>query len=98
MCSVTQLCPILCGPMAATHKAHLSMELSSQEYWSGCHFQLQSKALVMLYFLIWVVVTWLGSLSICILVHIVYLFKHNLKISSMNNFKNSVNKVEKRIS
>ena len=61
--------------MAATHKAHLSMELSSQEYWSGCHFQLQSKALVMLYFLIWVVVTWECLL---VIIHQVYTYDLNV--------------------
>ena len=32
VCSVTQLCPILCNPM------DLSMEFSSQEYWHGLPF------------------------------------------------------------
>ena len=32
---VTQSCPTLCNPWAVVCQAHLSMEFSKQEYWSG---------------------------------------------------------------
>ena len=32
---VSQSCPILCDPMTVASQAPLSMEFSSQEYWSG---------------------------------------------------------------
>ena len=35
---VSQLCLILCDPMAGAHQAPLSMEFSRQEYWSGLPF------------------------------------------------------------
>ena len=35
LCLVTQLCPTLCYPWPAACQAPLSMEFSSQEYWSG---------------------------------------------------------------
>ena len=38
VCSFAQLCPTLCDPMDCNP---LSMELSRQEYWRGCHFVLQ---------------------------------------------------------
>jgi len=41
VCLVTELCPILLDPMNLAHQAPLSMGLSRQEYWSGCHFLLQ---------------------------------------------------------
>ena len=42
-CSVIELCSTLCDSMEWTvaHQAALSMEFSSQEYWSGFHFFLQ---------------------------------------------------------
>ena len=39
----TQLCLCLCDPMTAVSQAPLSMELSRQEYWMGCHFLLQAS-------------------------------------------------------
>ena len=35
LCSVTQLCPTLCNPMAVAHQAPLSMGFSRLEHWSG---------------------------------------------------------------
>ena len=35
---VAQLCLTLCDPMVCSHQAPLSMEFSSQEYWSGLPF------------------------------------------------------------
>ena len=32
---VAQSCPTLCNPWTVAHQAPLSMEFSSQEYWSG---------------------------------------------------------------
>ena len=39
--SVTKSCPTLCDRMDCSHQAPLSMRLSRQEYWMGCHFLLQ---------------------------------------------------------
>ena len=36
MCA--QLCPIYCNPWTVACQAHLSMEFSRQEYWSGLSF------------------------------------------------------------
>ena len=38
---VAQSCPTLCYPVDYSPQAPLSVELSRQEYWSGCHFLLQ---------------------------------------------------------
>ena len=38
MCICTQLCPTLCTPWTVACQAHLSMEFSRQEYWSGLPF------------------------------------------------------------
>ena len=32
---VARLCPTLCKPMDCNRQAHLSVEFSRQEYWSG---------------------------------------------------------------
>ena len=37
-CSIVQLCLTFCGPMDYSPQAPLSMEFSSEEYWSGLPF------------------------------------------------------------
>ena len=38
VCSVAQLCPVLCDSMDYTHQVPLSMKFSRQEYWNGLPF------------------------------------------------------------
>ena len=38
---VAQACPTLCNSMDCSHQAPLSIELYSQEHWSGLHLLLQ---------------------------------------------------------